>query len=258
MSRASRNAAYSIHNPHCVAALLGARPGLPCIGGDVQILPRAAAQSKPRRGKAHPPTPAVQEALGVVPWVFLPDRPWPGAAAYRLVGLRLYSGDEVEPDRPRAVWTWAPEEMSERVSEDLRVQLNAETKRRAEAMLDRIPQIMPDSPDAATVRLHRLADDPLGELGFWVTPRGLVRARDDEASKARRPRPDWDCRAMSLVLDLGAVRRSGLASGQASVGFSRALANLASALCGSVSVVEVTTGPASMVTTGGASAEASP
>ena len=249
---------YGPHDPHCVAALLGARPGLPCVGNEVQILPRAAAQAKPRRSTTPNPTPAVQAALHAVPWVFLPDRPWPGAVAYRLVGLRIYSGDEVEHDRPHAVWTWAPEEMGERVSEEMRVQLNAETKRRAEAMLGRIPQMIPDSRDAAAVRLHRLADDPLGELGFWVTPRGLLRAREDEAPKTVRPRPDKDYRAMSLVVDIGAVKIPGLPGGRASVGFSRAMANLASSLCGSVSVVEVTTGAASPTTTGAAGAEASP
>lgn len=243
---------YGPHDPYCVAALLGARPGLPCVGGEVQMLPRAAAQAKPRRSTTPTPTPAIQEALGVVPWIFLPDRPWPGAVAYRLIGLRLYAGDEVEPDRPHAVWTWSPEEMGERVSEERRVELNVETKRRAEAMLARIPQMLPGSPDAAAVRLHRLADDPLGDLGFWVTPRGLLRARDDEAPKAVRPRPDKDYRAMSLVVDLRAVKIPGLPGGRASVGFSRALANLASSLCGSVSVVEVMAGPASMTTTGGA------
>lgn len=258
-ARAAQHSEHGPHDANLVAALLGARPGLSCIEGEVQILPRAAAQAKPRRSVALAPTPAVQEALGLVPWLFLPDRPWPGAEPYRLVGLRLYSGDAAAPDRPHAVWTWAPEAMGERVTDELRAQLNAETRRRAEAMLGRLPQMLPDSRDAAAVRLHRLSDDPLGAAGFWVTPRGLLRARDDDSPKGQRVRPDVDYRAMSLVVDLGAVKIPGLPGGRGSVGFSRALANLASSLCGSVSVVEATPPRAASTTEArAAGAEASP
>lgn len=208
-----RHRAYDTPTHSCVAALLGERPGLPCDGGEVQLLPRAAVSDGPiaARLSGVQPTTAIQATLQKMPWTMLSDRSWPRASGqdddprWRLTGLRLYA-DEMQA-HPRAVWTWAPEETGARLTRARRVELRAATVAHAEQMRKRLP-VMIRGGRAADVRVHAIQADPLA----------------DTRTKTE------DYLAVSFVLDLDALDVLNL--GEPSATSPRALANLAATISG--------------------------